>query len=125
MARKFDPSHQFTCEHCGQRVPWMRWKGHDGYARDHCPHCLWSKHIAMGEEAGYPPCDGMMRGVAVDDGNEIVLRCLGCGFSYRRPTDDYLFSELDAGRSVPATIFTAKPGSKMADPMVRARFGNG
>jgi hypothetical protein len=39
-----------------------------GQAREsyHCPACLWSKHVSIGEEAGYPPRGGMMRARAVD-----------------------------------------------------------
>jgi hypothetical protein len=55
-----------------------------GQAREryHCPACPWSKHVSIGEEAGYPPCGGMMRGVDVGD-EQVVWRCLGCGFMMR------------------------------------------
>jgi hypothetical protein len=84
----------FTCEHCGKDVPWARFEGQDK-PRNHCPWCLWSKHVSIGED-DFPPCNGMMRGT--DVGNEqVVWRCLGCGFMMRGPTDDYMFRVLANG----------------------------
>ena len=83
----------FTCEHCGADVPWGRYEGRRK-PRDHCPYCFWSKHVSIGEEQGFPPCGAMMRGTDVG-GDAIVLRCLGCGFMYRRQTDDYLFARVN------------------------------
>ena len=31
----------FTCQHCGQKVP----PHPEGGCRDHCPFCLYSKHV--------------------------------------------------------------------------------
>jgi RNase P subunit RPR2 len=83
---------QFTCEHCGEAVPYAR----EGLERNHCPYCLWSKHVEIGAETGigYPPCGGMMRGTDVG-GEEVVWRCLGCGFMMRAPTDEYLHRVTD------------------------------
>jgi hypothetical protein len=82
----------FTCEHCGRDVPWARFEG-QRRPRDHCPFCLWSKHVStdIGGQAGYPPCGAMMRGTDLGSG-EAVWRCLGCGFMMRGYTDDYLLS---------------------------------
>ena len=86
----------FTCEHCGRPVP--RELGKDP-PRNHCPFCLWSKHVELGDQVDYPPCGALMRGVDVSDGDgaEVVWRCLGCGFVMRGPTDDYM------SRTLPAT----------------------
>ena len=35
--------HTFTCEHCGEPV--RRYEGEP--PRNHCPHCLWSKHVML------------------------------------------------------------------------------
>jgi RNase P subunit RPR2 len=85
----------FTCEHCGAAVPWGRYRGKPK-PRNHCPYCLWSKHVAIGTQIGYPPCGAMMRGKDVGN-SHVVWRCLGCGFITRGPTDDYLFSALSEG----------------------------
>jgi len=67
--------HTFTGENCGEPV--RRYEGEP--PRNHCPHFLWSKHVMLGEQAGDPPCGAMMRGVGVGN-EEVVWRCLGCGF---------------------------------------------
>lgn len=65
----------FTCEHCGAHVVG------NGYT-NHCPKCLYSKHvdIAPGDRAA--SCDGMMRPVRLEGKTgqyRIVHRCEACG----------------------------------------------
>ena len=83
-----DNPDDFTCGHCGAQV--KRIRGADGgwYPRNACPECLWSKHVRFGVTS-QPPCGAMMRGVAFDD-SHITLRCTGCGFTHRTPTDEYM-----------------------------------
>lgn len=68
----------FVCEHCGAEV------GPLGYtSRDHCPHCLYSKHVDVlpGDRAN--SCRGPLRPVqALPDarhGFVICYRCETCG----------------------------------------------
>lgn len=66
----------FTCEKCGTYV-----EG-NGYT-NHCPQCLWSKHVDIfpGDRAG--ECDGMMEPIRVEKkGKEytIIHKCVKCGF---------------------------------------------
>jgi hypothetical protein len=94
----------FDCEHCGKRVPWAMFRGEEK-PRDHCPFCLWSKHVSIGAEAGYPPCGSMMEGTRTGeleypghpDSEIIERRCLGCGFTVSGPSDDYLMRVLASG----------------------------
>lgn len=37
---------QFTCGHCGTDVPVPT--AEDGNMHNHCPECLWSKHVGFG-----------------------------------------------------------------------------
>lgn len=65
----------FKCEHCGLEV-----EG-NGYT-NHCPQCLWSKHVdnSPGDRAN--PCGGMMRPMRVEkNGKEYVIihKCQVCG----------------------------------------------
>lgn len=65
----------FTCAHCGANV-----RG-NGYT-NHCPECLWSRHVdnTPGDRAS--DCRGMMRPVAVmgdGDGYVITHKCEKCG----------------------------------------------
>lgn len=77
----------FTCEHCGFAV-----RG-TGYT-NHCPRCLWSKHVDNfpGDRAN--PCGGLMRPVAYEKrGEEFILvhKCERCGVQKKNkmsPGDD-------------------------------------
>ena len=65
----------FTCEKCGFFV-----KG-NGYT-NHCPECLWSKHVDIfpGDRAG--ECQGLMEPIGVKVKSKeytIIHRCVKCG----------------------------------------------
>lgn len=65
----------FICQKCGHSV-----EG-DGYT-NHCPECLWSKHVDIfpGDRAG--KCGGMMEPIEVlKKGGEynIIHKCVICG----------------------------------------------
>lgn len=64
----------FTCGKCGIHV-----KG-NGYT-NHCPHCLWSKHVDVHPGDRAEACGGMMRPIAVQGSTphyRIVHRCERC-----------------------------------------------
>lgn len=65
----------FTCQKCGTEVLG------NGYT-NHCPYCLWSKHVDIfpGDRKG--ECGGMMEPIRIEkSGKEysIVHKCLKCG----------------------------------------------
>ncbi|MCP4524023.1 MAG: RNHCP domain-containing protein [Candidatus Gracilibacteria bacterium] len=69
----------FTCEHCKQEVS----KHPDGSARNHCPSCLYSKHLddnSPGDRLSN--CHGLMTPIGMDfkknKGNMIKHRCTKC-----------------------------------------------
>ncbi len=67
----------FTCEHCGEEVTPL------GYtARDHCPYCLYSKHVDImpGDRAN--TCKGLLAPVGLEkfkDTYKILYKCETCG----------------------------------------------
>ena len=69
----------FVCGHCGVRVEPLA----NGSCRNHCPQCLWSKHVddVPGDRASR--CGGMMECVAVEPdarrGWMLAHRCTRCG----------------------------------------------
>ena len=75
----------FICEHCGTQV-----KG-SGYT-NHCPHCLWSKHVDIRPGDRAEECRGMMRPVRVesDRANEFILvhKCEKCGYEKRNRVEN-------------------------------------
>lgn len=65
----------FTCEKCGNLV-----EG-DGYT-NHCPNCLWSKHVDINPGDRSSGCGGMMEPVGLDkkgDVFSVVQKCVKCG----------------------------------------------
>lgn len=69
----------FTCEHCGAKVQGS------GYT-NHCPQCLWSKHVDVSPGDRAHACRGAMRPVALEGSSpsyDIVHRCERCGETRR------------------------------------------
>ncbi len=70
----------FTCVHCRTPVSSLAWGTNN---RNHCPRCLWSRHVddAIGDRRS--SCAQAMEPIAVaakTDGEwAIVHRCVGCG----------------------------------------------
>lgn len=65
----------FICEHCGREV-----EG-NGYT-NHCPDCLWSKHVDINPGDRSSGCGGMMEPYeATQEKGEWILsnRCVRCG----------------------------------------------
>jgi hypothetical protein len=75
----------FVCEKCGAAV-----KG-SGYT-NHCPHCLWSKHVDVNPGDRAAVCCGMMEPVNVEFNNDrrdwiMTHRCLVCKHEKRNKVD--------------------------------------
>jgi hypothetical protein len=65
----------FVCEHCKASV-----QG-DGFT-NHCPYCLWSKHVDVDPGDRAEHCHGMMEPVGIEGSSpeyRLVHRCLMCG----------------------------------------------
>jgi rubrerythrin len=70
----------FTCEKCGFFVLGS------GYT-NHCPKCLWSKHVDINPGDRLATCGGMMKAISVvTEKGEYVLthHCEKCGFERRK-----------------------------------------
>lgn len=72
----------FICEKCGTSV-----KG-NGYT-NHCPACLWSKHVDKTPGDRAEECGGLMKpiGVEVKHGeiDRVILKCQTCSFERPAP----------------------------------------
>lgn len=75
MPKKFIKKiEDFVCEHCGHEV-----KG-SGFT-NHCPKCLWSKHVDINPGDRINTCGGLMEPVGgkIKDGVwRLVHRCQKC-----------------------------------------------
>jgi hypothetical protein len=86
----------FACEHCGLVV-----KG-NGYT-NHCPHCLYSKHVDVFPGDRLESCGGLMEPIAYEKAHgreSIVQRCLRCGKTHRNriQNEDVFEAILDLAR---------------------------
>ena len=78
--RKFKRTEEdFICEQCGFFV------NGSGYT-NHCPKCLWSKHVDINPGDRHATCQSPMEPVGVESkgGKYIILhRCVSCHFQKR------------------------------------------
>lgn len=89
MGQKFRRTiEDFTCEHCGREVVG------NGYT-NHCPSCLWSKHVDVFPGDRKETCGGMMKPISIlktKGEYSIVHQCQKCGFEMKNklsPNDDF------------------------------------
>jgi len=80
MAACTAASENFVCVHCKGFVPGIA-PGTEH--RNHCPHCLWSRHVDIRSGDRRSPCRGEMEPVAVSvkrNGEWMLIhRCVDCG----------------------------------------------
>lgn len=66
----------FVCDNCGEKV-----QG-NGYT-NHCPKCLWSKHVDINPGDRAEECGGMMKPISyqkIGGKEKIIHQCQKCGF---------------------------------------------
>ena len=71
----------FICEHCGKEVSKLEYS-----ARDHCPYCLYSKHVDINPGDRANPCKGLLRPIDIEkfkDTYKIVYKCDKCGENHK------------------------------------------
>lgn len=69
---------EFLCDNCGSKVEKL------GYtSRDHCPKCLYSKHVDINPGDRLEECHGALEPVSVElnskKGYVIIYKCKKCG----------------------------------------------
>lgn len=78
----------FICDRCGKHVDGT------GYT-DHCPNCLWSKHVDINPGDRKAKCGGLMEPVGVEiKGIKSIIyyQRRKCGFTFRvkaAPNDNF------------------------------------
>jgi hypothetical protein len=87
-SRRFERMREdFDCSHCGEHVIG------NGFT-NHCPRCLWSRHVDENPGDRAATCGGAMKPIAVTSshGNLVVVQeCVVCGHRWRNrsaPDDD-------------------------------------
>ena len=67
----------FICENCGKEVIPLEYS-----SRDHCPYCLYSKHVDIQPGDRLNSCRGFLKPIDVEkykDTYKIVYQCEKCG----------------------------------------------
>lgn len=71
----------FVCENCHKEVKEL------GYtARDHCPYCLYSKHVDINPGDRQNTCQGLLKPIGIEkfkDTYKILYRCEKCGKDHK------------------------------------------
>jgi len=107
----------FSCIHCGYSIPTLAWGTKH---RNHCPRCLWSRHLDESPGDRRAACRGEMEPIAVEvreDGEwAIIHRCGACGVlrTNRIAGDDHEWALL---------VLALRPLSRPAFPIEAPRWG--
>ena len=67
---------KFICEHCGKAVEKLNYT-----ARDHCPYCLYSKHVDILPGDRKNECKGLLKPIDIEkfkDTYKIIYKCEKC-----------------------------------------------
>jgi len=66
----------FICDHCGKKVNKLNYT-----ARDHCPNCLYSKHVDIMPGDRLNPCKGLLKPIDIEKHRntyKIIYKCNKC-----------------------------------------------
>lgn len=80
----------FICEHCKKDVLPLKYS-----ARDHCPFCLYSKHLDILPGDRQNKCQGLMKPIGIEkfkDTYKIIYKCEKCNQLHKNimaNDDDY------------------------------------
>lgn len=71
----------FICEYCGKKIDKL------GYtARDHCPYCLYSKHVDINPGDRLNTCKGLLKPIGIEkfkDTYKILYKCTKCNKEHK------------------------------------------
>ena len=102
---------EFICENCQKKVSPL------GYtARDHCPYCLYSKHVDINPGDRLSNCGGLMKPVEIQqkNGEFIILhKCEKCGFLNSKFDEIVEFSGLEKFINVPLKNYSSGMKSRL------------
>ena len=71
----------FICEYCGKEVSKLEYS-----ARDHCPYCLYSKHVDINPGDRANSCKGLLKPIDIEkfkDTYKIIYKCEKCGENHK------------------------------------------
>lgn len=76
MKTFFKNDNEFICENCGKKVDKLNYT-----TRDHCPYCLYSKHVDINPGDRLNNCKGLLKPIGIEkykDTYKIIYMCNKC-----------------------------------------------
>lgn len=67
---------EFICDNCHKKVNKLEYS-----SRDHCPYCLYSKHVDINPGDRNNPCKGLLKPIGIEkykDTYKILYKCERC-----------------------------------------------
>ena len=79
---------EFVCENCHEKVEKLNYT-----ARDHCPYCLYSKHLDINPGDRLNTCLGLLKPISIEkfkNTYKIIYKCEKCNMMHKNvmATDD-------------------------------------
>lgn len=79
---------EFICENCNKKIEKLNYT-----SRDHCPYCLYSKHVDINPGDRANSCKGLLKPIGIEkfkDTYKIIYKCIKCGEFHKNvvATDD-------------------------------------
>lgn len=90
MKRFMVRDEEFICENCGKNVTKLEYT-----SRDHCPYCLYSKHVDINPGDRLNECMGLLIPVGIEkfkNSYKIIYKCQKCNSIHKNimaSDDDY------------------------------------
>ena len=82
MMKRFNMvDENFICEYCGKEVAKLNYT-----ERDHCPYCLYSKHVDINPGDRKNECCGLLEPMDIEkfkDTYKIIYKCQKCGKDHK------------------------------------------
>ena len=72
---------EFKCENCNKLVPKLNYT-----ARDHCPYCLYSKHLDINPGDRKNACHGLLKPIGIEkykNTYKIIYKCNKCNKTHK------------------------------------------
>lgn len=84
---------EFICENCNKNVNKLNYT-----SRDHCPYCLYSKHVDVNPGDRANTCKGLLKPIGIEnfkDTYKILYKCEKCSQLHKNIiADDDNFNEI-------------------------------
>jgi DNA-directed RNA polymerase subunit RPC12/RpoP len=91
---------EFICENCKQKIEKLNYT-----TRDHCNHCLYSKHVDINPGDRQNPCKGLLKPIGIEkfkNTYKIIYKCEKCHQIHKNimATDDNMDLIIELSKNI-------------------------